>query len=202
HQRIVGRECVSVPRCALPLLSRLIPLDELPDLGSQIAKIVTSRMCNRAVPVFPQARPMHTDDQSRIPVDAGKPIQTPLISLELGCAQRHLQKWIRLSCLGMEERTGFVPQPAVIVESRRAYHGGIRLGCGKRVTSPQGTKLPYQPAMTGLPDQDEFVVALFTYDHGSLRCNNQKSEFPMRILLFLIRKSDFLFAGERGPVGP
>src|SRR2546422_4018162 len=85
--------------------------------------------------------PMHIDNQSRIPVDAGKPIQTPLISLELRCAQRHLQKLVRLSCLGVEERTGFVPQPAVIVESRRTYHRGIRLGCRKRVVSPTASKL-------------------------------------------------------------
>src|SRR5439155_19308926 len=118
HQPVVGPEGVCVPRCALPLLPRLIPLDELPDLGSQIAKIVTTRMCNRAVPVFPQARPMHTDAQSRVPVDAGKRIQTPLISLEVGCAQRHLRKWIRRSCLGLEARPGFVSQSAIIGESR------------------------------------------------------------------------------------
>src|SRR5207245_11429012 len=106
HQPVCGPEGVCVPRRWLPLLPRLIPLDELPDLGRQITKIVTTRMCDRAVPVFPQARPMHTDDQSRIPVDAGKPIQTPLISLELRCAQRQLQKLVRLPCPVEEEGAG------------------------------------------------------------------------------------------------
>src|SRR5437773_2820031 len=110
---------------------------------------------------------MHVNDQAGIAVDVRHPIETPLIRSELGCAQRELQKLIRFTSLRIDQRTGFVSKPPIVVKRRRAHHRIVRLWSRKRVITPMCRQLADESGMFRLSDYDEFTIGLLTNDHDA-----------------------------------